>query len=93
MGASHSRHHLQEQAPAVLQSEGALLDSPVAVIAHPRPGNIRVAGIHPAPPTHAPSSWAGTLHSLQAWNGERSGMPLVLAGEFNATDAHPEIRG
>ena len=50
------RRHLKEQAPAVLQSEGALLDPPVAVIAHPRPGNIRVAGIHPAPPTHAPSS-------------------------------------
>lgn len=87
-----SGHPLREEAPAVLQSQGALFDAPVAVIEHPEAGRIRVAGIHPAPPTHAPSSWAGSLRRLAAWKEEHASMPLVLAGDFNATTAHPHFR-
>ncbi|MFL4473288.1 endonuclease/exonuclease/phosphatase family protein [Paeniglutamicibacter sp. MACA_103] len=87
-----SRYPLREEAPAVLQSQGALFDAPVAVIEHPEAGRIRVAGIHPAPPTYAPSSWASSLYRLAAWKEEHAGMPLVLAGDFNATTAHPHFR-
>ncbi|WP_411732470.1 endonuclease/exonuclease/phosphatase family protein [Paeniglutamicibacter sp.] len=87
-----SKHPFQEQPPAVLQSNGALFDAPVAVIDHPRLGQLRVAGMHPAPPTHAPESWVSTLQLLEAWKGEQAGMPLVLAGDFNATPSHPQFR-
>jgi endonuclease/exonuclease/phosphatase (EEP) superfamily protein YafD len=87
-----SRHPLQEEAAAALQSNGALFDVPVAVIDHPLTGPIRVAGVHPAPPTYSPSSWAGTLQDLGAWKHGQTGMPLVMAGDFNATAAHPQFR-
>jgi endonuclease/exonuclease/phosphatase (EEP) superfamily protein YafD len=87
-----SRHPLRQEAAAALQSEGALFDIPVAVIDHPLAGSIRIAGIHPAPPTHAPASWAQTLRRLEVWTDEQTGMPLVLAGDFNATAAHPQFR-
>jgi endonuclease/exonuclease/phosphatase (EEP) superfamily protein YafD len=87
-----SRYPLRQETAAALQSEGALFDIPVAVIDHPRAGSIRIAGIHPAPPTHAPTSWAQTLRRLEAWTAGQADMPLVLAGDFNATAAHPQFR-
>lgn len=87
-----SRHPMQSEAPAARQSAGSLFDVPVAVIDHPRAGRIRVAGIHPVPPTHGPASWASTLGAVDRWAGQNTDVPLVLAGDFNATRAHPGFR-
>ncbi|GAA5227830.1 endonuclease/exonuclease/phosphatase family protein [Paeniglutamicibacter antarcticus] len=53
---------------------------------------ICVAGIHPVPPTRDPASWADTLETVRAWSQEKTEMPLVLAGDFNATRAQPGFR-
>lgn len=87
-----SRYPLHGEEPAALQSAGALFDVPVAVIDHPRAGKVRVAGIHPVPPTHGVASWAQTLEAVRTWSRENTGMPLVLTGDFNATRAHPGFR-
>lgn len=50
-----SRYPLRSEESAALQSDGALFDIPVALIDLPRAGQIRVAGIHPVPPTHDPA--------------------------------------
>ncbi|GAA1871190.1 endonuclease/exonuclease/phosphatase family protein [Paeniglutamicibacter psychrophenolicus] len=87
-----SKHPMHSEAPAARQSAGSLFDVPVAAIDHPRAGRIRVAGIHPVPPTHGPDSWAGTLATAERWTGQNTDLPLVLAGDFNATRAHPGFR-
>ncbi|OIH86726.1 hypothetical protein BLJ79_01820 [Arthrobacter sp. UCD-GKA] len=87
-----SRHPMHSEAPAARQADGSLFDIPVAVIDLPRAGRIRVAGIHPVPPTHGPASWATTLAAVESWAGQNTDLPLVLAGDFNATRAHPRFR-
>lgn len=87
-----SRYPLRSEEPAALQSDGALFDIPVALIDLPRAGQLRVAGIHPVPPTHDPASWERTLNVLADWVQPRTDLPLVLAGDFNGTRAHPQFR-
>ncbi|WP_181578294.1 endonuclease/exonuclease/phosphatase family protein [Arthrobacter sp. AQ5-05] len=87
-----SRHPMRSEAAAARQSAGALLEVPVAVIDHPRAGRIRVAGIHPVPPTHGPASWADTLSTVERRAGQHADLPLVLAGDVNVTRTHPGFR-
>ncbi|ASN38717.1 hypothetical protein CGQ24_06655 [Arthrobacter sp. 7749] len=83
---------LSQEPDAVSQVEGALFDAPVALIQHPDLGPLRIAGIHPIPPTHGATSWAATLHGIDAWQLRQDATPLILAGDFNATRAHPQFR-
>ncbi len=47
---------------------------------------------HPVPPTLA--SWSQELTDLRAWrNRQNADVPLVMAGDFNASSAHPGFRG
>ena len=48
-------------------------------------------GAHPVPPTA--TSWSQELANLRAWR-DRQGdeIPLVMAGDFNASSAHPGFR-
>lgn len=85
-----------------LRSEGVLprfagyrhFDQPVAVVQDPGLGAVRVVGIHPVPPIGPDfvPSWDQTLRGLAGWQAERSDLPLVLAGDFNASGAHPQFR-
>lgn len=83
---------LRQESDAVKQSELVLFDAPVAVVKDPYLGDIRIAGIHPVPPTHQPTSWEHTLGALTLWHTEQDDMPLVMAGDFNATYSHPQFR-
>lgn len=68
-------------------------DQPVAVASHPDLGQLRVAAIHiTAPVVRAGQVWREGLESLERWQRENDSMPLVLAGDFNATYAHPAFR-
>lgn len=87
-----SRLPLRQEPDAVSRSRGALFDVPVAVAEDPELGSVRIAAIHPIPPTHEPEMWASTLEQLRLWHSIRGELPLVLAGDFNATHANPEFR-
>lgn len=87
-----SRLPLRQEANAVAQSEHVLFDLPVAVIDDPTRGSIRLVAVHPMPPTHSPRMWAHTLERLALWHETQRDMPLIMAGDFNATHAHPEFR-
>lgn len=75
-----SRHPMHAEAPAARQTDGSLFDVPVAVIGHPRTGSIRVAGIHPVPPTHGPASWTATLATVESRAGQTPICRRHLAG-------------
>lgn len=48
-------------------------------------------GAHPAPPTLP--EWAGDLQALSDWvDRQPASTPLVMAGDFNASSAHPAFR-
>lgn len=48
-------------------------------------------GAHPAPPTLP--QWRGDLAALTTWAGRADPqMPLVMAGDFNASSGHPAFR-
>ena len=83
---------LRQEIEAVAQSEQVLFDLPVAVIDDPTHGSIRLVAVHPMPPTHNPRMWAHTLERLALWHETQRDMPLIMAGDFNATHAHPEFR-
>lgn len=65
---------------------------PTAVLTHPDLGPVRVAAVHPMPPHAAPHDWSVMLGQLGEWQREADEMPLVLAGEVNASTAHPQFR-
>ncbi|MGB7449707.1 MAG: endonuclease/exonuclease/phosphatase family protein [Ornithinimicrobium sp.] len=49
-------------------------------------------GAHPVPPTQA--TWSEELGALRDWQRARPEQtPLVMAGDFNASTAHPPYRG
>lgn len=85
-----------------LRSEGVLprfathrhFDQPVAVVEHPELGAVRVVGIHPVPPIGDDfvPSWDATLRGLDGWQAAHADLPLILAGDFNASHAHPQFR-
>ncbi|MFC0249456.1 endonuclease/exonuclease/phosphatase family protein [Citricoccus parietis] len=85
-----------------LRSEGVLprfathrhFEQPVAVVEHPELGAVRVVGIHPVPPIGDDfvPSWDATLRGLDGWQAAHADPPLILAGDFNASHAHPQFR-
>ncbi|NUL47307.1 endonuclease/exonuclease/phosphatase family protein [Cellulosimicrobium funkei] len=85
-----------------LRSEGVLprfathrhFEQPVAVVEHPELGAVRVVGIHPVPPIGEDfvPSWNDTLRGLDDWQAAHADLPLILAGDFNASHAHPQFR-
>lgn len=68
-------------------------DLPVALIKHPWFGAIRVVGVHPyAPLGENAYGWKKTIESIDLWQLERTQIPMILAGDFNSTYAHPVFR-
>lgn len=56
-------------------------------------GDWSLVAVHPAPPLLVTSErWRADLASLQAWVDGNDDDRLVLAGDFNASQAHPAFR-
>ncbi len=61
-------------------------------VERPSIGPWLLLGAHPVPPTA--TSWSQELADLRAWRDRQDdGIPLVMAGDFNASSAHPSFRG
>lgn len=87
-----SRFDLKEE-PGIAVPPGVVaFDQPVVTLQHPTLGSVRVAGVHPFPPLGGGTNWHGGLQAISAWQANHTDIPLVLAGDFNASYAHPSFR-
>lgn len=79
--------------PAAPPAPRLLFDSPAVRVASPQ-GDVVVLAAHPAPPWPGYTPlWYAELSALAAWAASvPSETPLVMAGDFNATRAHPVFR-
>lgn len=67
------------------------LGQPAATVQTPA-GPVTLRAVHPLPPT-LPGPWHASLTELGQWaRSQPSGIPLVLAGDANATSDHPVLR-
>lgn len=89
-----SAHPLRSEGVAPRFAGYRHFDQPVAVVQDPGLGPVRVVGIHPVPPVGPDfvPSWDETLRGLDGWQSGQTDLPLVLAGDFNASEAHPQFR-
>lgn len=86
-----SRHRLS----AVDETSGARrFDQPVARV-HARGSTYLLRAVHTCPPERGLSqAWRRHLTGLERWaEAQPSDEPVVLAGDFNASQAHPGFRG
>jgi len=67
---------------------------PTAVADVPDVGAIQLAAVHPPPPVYSPGAWRGGLRAIGGWvqDSGRTDIPLIIAGDFNASTAHPVFR-
>lgn len=65
-----------------------------AVLVHRAGGDLLLRAVHSLPPgLSGASDWRSGLADLQAWRERQSSsLPLVLAGDFNASWGHPGFR-
>ena len=87
-----SAHALADQGQVPRPAGVVTQHQPTAVLTHPDLGPVRVAAVHPMPPHAAPHDWSVMLGQLGEWQREADEMPLVLAGDVNASTAHPQLR-
>lgn len=71
---------------------GSEFDQVSAVAALPGGGEIRVAAVHPPPPVWQPNGWYAGIEAIDDWAGRAPDRRLVIAGDFNASFAHPVLR-
>ncbi|WP_170206776.1 endonuclease/exonuclease/phosphatase family protein [Barrientosiimonas humi] len=85
-----SRHPLQTLENAQVPG---LFGSPVARVRAPS-GTYVVKGVHPYPPAgELVAGWHRQLRDLGRWvRAQPTDEPLVLAGDFNSSSAHPAFR-
>ncbi len=88
-----SRHPLTARDAPKLPGETAFLQ-PAADLALPDGRTVIVRAVHPFPPTDPNLEfWRSGLAGLRAWTQRQpDGIPLVLAGDFNASADHPGFR-
>lgn len=88
-----SRYQLVPEGHIPVADGIVAFDQPSVVINHPGFGSIRVAGVHPyAPIVEGGGKWRQILRSLDSWQAQHHDIPLIMAGDFNATRAHPAFR-
>lgn len=88
-----SRYPLAPEGNIPVADGIAAFDQPSAVIDHPGFGFLRVAGVHPyAPIVAGGGTWKQILRSLDSWQAQHREIPLIMAGDFNSTSAHPAFR-
>lgn len=88
-----SKYPLHQESRIPVVDGLVAFDQPTAIIRHPQLGPIRVAAVHPlAPVVDGAVQWRRTLGSIRVWQALHTEVPLVLAGDFNASYAHPAFR-
>jgi endonuclease/exonuclease/phosphatase (EEP) superfamily protein YafD len=71
---------------------GSLFWEPYAEVRSPL-GSFRVKAVHTRQPIESASGWRADLRVVGEWQrAQPPGEPLVLAGDFNASQAHPAYR-
>lgn len=70
-----------------------LFETPAVQVASPQ-GDVVVLAAHPVPPWPGHTAlWHAELSALASWAGTvPEDVPLIMAGDFNATKAHPVFR-
>lgn len=89
-----SRYPLTALDGVVLPKGRRDLNQPAARVAAPS-GPITVLAVHPYPPSNPGSMphWQAGLEAIGVWaQGQSRGIPVVLAGDFNASSDHPAFR-
>jgi len=65
---------------------------PSAVVAVPGIGEVQIAAVHTLPPLGGGMVWRSGLRQIGAWQRSQGRMPLIMAGDFNASTAHVAFR-
>ena len=71
---------------------GSEFDQVSAVATMPGDVDVRLAAAHPPPPVWQPNGWLRGLDDMAAWVDQTSDDRLIVAGDFNASFAHPALR-
>lgn len=71
---------------------GSAFDQVSAVATVPGAGDVRIAAVHPPPPVWQPNAWRDGLDDIAGWVRDTSDETLIVAGDFNASFAHPALR-
>ena len=71
---------------------GSVFDQVSAVATLADGGRVRIAAVHPPPPVGQPVDWHDGLSDIDTWIRETPDARLVVAGDFNASFAHPVFR-
>nr|WP_243751961.1 endonuclease/exonuclease/phosphatase family protein [Leucobacter weissii] len=83
-----SAHPLRDEDRA----PGSAFDQPTAVAAVPGFGDVRLVAVHPHPPIPGARLWRDGLGMLDRWLEAAPDETLIVAGDFNASYAHPAFR-
>ncbi len=54
--------------------------------------DVRVAAVHPPPPVWQPNGWYSGIEAIDRWVDETPDERLIVAGDLNASFAHPVLR-
>lgn len=71
---------------------GSEFDQVSAVATLPGAGTVRLAAVHPPPPVWQPNGWLSGLDDITTWVHQTGDDRLIVAGDFNASFAHPALR-
>ncbi|MDZ8160743.1 endonuclease/exonuclease/phosphatase family protein [Microbacterium aquimaris] len=71
---------------------GSEFDQVSAIATVPEAGEVRLAAVHPPPPVWQPNGWLSGLDEIAAWVDQTPDHTLIIAGDFNASFAHPALR-
>lgn len=71
---------------------GSEFDQVSAVATVAGAGDVRLAAVHPPPPVWQPNGWRNGIDDVGAWVRQTSDDRLIVAGDFNASFAHPALR-
>lgn len=71
---------------------GSVFDQVSAVAVLPGGEEVRVAGVHPPPPVWQPQEWHDAITELTRWVRGTPDRLLIVAGDLNASFAHPVFR-
>ncbi|MGQ3384104.1 endonuclease/exonuclease/phosphatase family protein [Glutamicibacter sp. TV12E] len=87
----YSRYPARERSGSLGPDATNWYGLPIVDIASPR-GPITVVGVHIYPPLQDARRWQGGLLAMQQWVDKKEDEPMILAGDFNSTRAHPQFR-
>lgn len=86
--------HLDETGEVVFDGHYVGFQQPTAIVSVPDSWSIQLAALHPPPPVFDSYYWHQGLQAIGAWQQgvQRQYRPLIIAGDFNASTAHPVFR-